>query len=77
MLFSILIVLQIVILFIIGILLWQIWHFLNNDSIPDDKPLGKERTKSLTNRLNALMVCFTVEAILAIVQAVLRFILSL
>ena len=65
---------QIIVLIIAGILLWQIWHFLNRKDIPQEEPLGKQRAKYLTRRLTALSVCAVIEAALAITQAVLRFI---
>ena len=68
---------QIIVLIIAGILLWQIWHFLNRKDIPQEEPLGKQRAKYLTRRLTALSVCAVIEAALAITQAVLRFIEAL
>ena len=69
-----LIVIQIIALIIIGVLLCQIWKFLNRKDIPDDEVLGEERAKYLTDRLNILRVCFIVEAAASILQLILRII---
>ena len=63
---------QITVLLVIGVLLWQIWHFLKRKDIPDEEPLGEERTRYLTVRLTWLCVCFALEAALLIASAVLR-----
>ena len=69
----ILIAAQIIVLIIIGVLLWQIWRFLHNKDIPDDEPLGKERTKYITRRLTWIAICAGLEAALQIASAILRF----
>ena len=68
----ILIAAQITVLLVIGVLLWQIWHFLKRSDLPDDEPLGEERAKYLTRRLTWLIVCFGLEAGLLIVSTILR-----
>mgnify|MGYP007053785316 CR=1 FL=1 len=65
---------QIIILVISGVLLWQIWHFLNRKDIPENEPLGEVRAKYLTQRLTALSICAVMEAVFCIAQAVLRFV---
>ena len=69
----ILIAAQTIVLIIIGVLLWQIWRFLHNKDIPDDEPLGKERTKYITRRLTWIGICAGSEAALQIASAILRF----
>ena len=64
---------QIIVLIIVAILLWQIWHYLHRKDIPEDEPLGEERANYLTRRLTALSVCAGIEVALTIAQAVLRF----
>ena len=65
---------QIIVLIIAAILLWQIGHYLHRKDIPEDEPLGEVRAKYLTRRLTVLSVCAVEEAVLAITQAVLRFV---
>lgn len=74
MLNYILIAAQILVLLVIGVLLWQIWRFLHSKDIPDDEPLGEERTKYLTRRLTVICICAAVEAALQIASAILRFV---
>ena len=64
---------QIIILMIAGILLWQIWRFLKDKSIPEDEPLGETRVKYLTRRLTLIGICATAVAVLQIASAILRF----
>ncbi len=64
---------QIAVLIVIGVLLWQIWHFLHRKDIPEDEPLGENRAKYLSHRLTAIGIGSAVEAVLCIAQAVLRF----
>jgi len=71
---DILLMVQIVVLIILGVLLWQIWRFLHNKDIPDDEPLGKERAKYITRRLTWIGICAGLEALLQIASAILRFI---
>ena len=71
---DILIAVQIVVLIILGVLLWQIWHFLHSKDIPDDEPLGEERAKYITCRLTWIGICTAVEAVLQIVATILRFV---
>ena len=71
---DILLMVQIVVLIILGVLLWQIWRFLHNKDIPDDEPLGKERAKYITRRLTWIGICTAVEAVLQIVATILRFV---
>ena len=63
---------QITVLLVIGVLLWQIWHFLKRNDIPDEEPLGEERARYLTVRLTWLCVCFGLESVLLIVSTILR-----
>ena len=70
---DILIAVQIVVLIILGVLLWQIWRFLHSKDIPDDEPLGKERAKYLTRRATWICICVGLEAALQIASAILRF----
>ena len=65
---------QMIVLITAGILLWQVWHYLHRKDIPEDEPLGEVRAKYLTRRLTVLSVCAVVEAVLAITQAILRFV---
>ena len=74
MLHYLLLAAQLIVMVIAGVLLWQIWHFLNRKDIPQDEPLGEVHANYLTRRLTALSVCAVIEAALAITQAVLRFI---
>ena len=69
---DILLMVQIVVLIILGVLLWQIWRFLHNKDIPDDEPLGKERAKYITRRLTWIAICAGLEAALQITSAILR-----
>ena len=52
------------------VLLWQLWRKFKQ--IPEDEVIGEERAKYMTKRLNILAVCFAAEAVLSIVQLVLR-----
>ena len=70
---DILIAVQIVVLIILGVLLWQIWRFLHSKDIPDDEPLGKERAKYLTRRATWICICVGLEAALQIASSILRF----
>ena len=67
---------QIAVLLVIGLLLWQIWHFLKRGDISDEEPLGEERAKYFSRKLTWLIVCFGLEAGLQIISTILR-ILSL
>lgn len=69
-----LIAVQIIVLLVLGVLLWQVWHFMRGKEIPDDEPLGEERAKYLKRRLTAIGICAAVEALLQLASSVLRFI---
>lgn len=77
MLLHILAVLEIIILFLMCFLMWQIWHYLHNKLIPDDEPLGEERTGYLLRRLKVLGVCSVLEAIMLITTSILNFLYSI
>ena len=74
MLNTLLIAAQIVVLLVVGVLLWQIWHLLHRKDIPENEPLGENRVKYLSHRLTAVSICAVIEAALSIAQAILRFI---
>ncbi|MBR2937777.1 MAG: hypothetical protein IKB80_04710 [Oscillospiraceae bacterium] len=74
MLKTILVIVQIAALLAIAVLLWQILRKFK--AIPEDEIIGEERAKYLTVRLNILMVCVAAEAVLSIVQTMLRLFLK-
>ena len=65
-----LIAVQISVLLVIGVLLWQVWRKFK--SIPEDEIIGKERAKYMTRRLTWIGICSSVIAVLQIVSAILR-----
>jgi len=67
-----LIILQVLLMVIIGITLWQIWSFLKRKDIPENEPLGEERAKYLTDRLNVLQVGFIMEAVVFVIHILLQ-----
>ena len=74
MLSTLLIAAQIVVLLVVGVLLWQIWHLLHRKDIPENEPLDENQVKYLSHRLTAIGIGAVIEAALCIAQAVLRFI---
>ena len=68
----ILIVIQIVLLAVSIVMLWQIWQFLKRKDIPEDDHLDEKRTKYLTDRLNVLQVCIIAEVVLYVVHFVME-----
>lgn len=73
---NILLAVQIILLAIISVILWQIWKLLNKKDDPDDQPLCKQYRKTLHTKLLFLEILIIAEAIVSIVQAILRFVLT-
>ena len=71
---TILIIAQIVVMIVLGVLLWQIWHLFHRKDIHENEPLGEERTNYITRRLTWIGICAGLEAALQIASAILRFI---
>ena len=69
----ILIVIPIVLIAASGIILWQIWGFLHSDKIPEDEPLGEERAKYLTDRLEWFQYLLVAEVVIFLIKTVLDF----
>lgn len=65
-------IIMIVLLIATGILLWQIWQYLHSELIPDDQPLGEDRAKYLTHRLDLIKYLLIAEAVVLIIKTVLR-----
>ena len=53
------------------VILWQIWNFLHSDSVPENEPLGEERTKYITDRLDRLKYLMIAEVAVFAVKTVL------
>ena len=70
----ILVAAQIIVVAIAGILLWKIWHLLNKNTVLEDDPLTDEQIKHLDRHLSIIRICSIIAAVLAIAQAVLRFV---
>lgn len=65
---------QIIILIIASVILWQVWKLLVHKDIPDDKPLSDKQVQVLHKKLKLLVVLVAAEAVVSIIQAVLRFV---
>lgn len=65
-------VIQVALLIATGIILWQIWQYLHSELIPDDQPLGEDRAKYLTHRLDLIKYLLLAEAVVLIIKTVLR-----
>lgn len=65
-------IIMLVLLIAIGIILWQIWQYLHSELIPDDQPLGEERAKYITDRLDWIKYLVIAEAVIAITIIILR-----
>ena len=65
---------QIVILVIVGVNLWRIWKLLVHKDISEDTPLDEKQVQTLHQKLKLLVVFVAAEAVISIIQAVLRFI---
>jgi hypothetical protein len=61
---------QILLLMIIGFLLFRFWRKLK--SLPENEVIGEERSNDLIRQLTLLTPCLILEAILTIVQILLR-----
>ena len=65
-------VIQVALLIATGIILWQIWQYLHSELIPDDQPLGEDRAKYLTHRLDLIKYLLLAEAVITIAGIFLR-----
>ena len=65
---------QIIILVIVGVLLWQIWKLLVHKDIPENTPLDEKQVQTLHKKLKLLVSFVAAEAVISIIQAILRFI---
>jgi len=67
-----LIVLEVLILIVVATLLLQCRNFMK--ALPKNEELGEKQEKYITDRLNWLRICLIVEAVLALLSLVLRFV---
>ena len=65
-------IIMIVLLIATGILLWQIWQYLHSELIPDDQPLGEDRAKYLTHRLDLIKYLLIAEAVITVARIFLK-----
>lgn len=68
------VVIEIALLIVLGVLLWQIGKFLRDKSIPDDEPLGEERVEYLTKRIDLLKITFIAMFIVQLLHIIWRII---
>ena len=66
-----LILIQVVLLASSGFTLWQIWNYLHSEALPDDEPLGEERAKYITDRLDRIKYLLIAEVAVFVIKTVL------
>lgn len=69
----VLLAIQISLLPVMGVVLWQIRKKLPTGDLPEDAVPDRKRTDFLTKRLDLLSICFVAEAVLSVLQLILRF----
>ena len=65
-------VIQVVLIIATGVILWQLWKYTHSDLQPDDQPLGEERAKYMTDRLDWIKYLLIAEVAVLVVKAVLN-----
>lgn len=65
-------VIQVALLIATGIILWQIWQYLHSELIQDDQPLGEDRAKYLTHRLDLIKYLLLAEAVITVARIFLK-----
>ena len=65
------ILIQAVLIIAACVILWQIWKYLHSDLVPDNEPLGEERAKYITDRLDWIKYLMIAEVLVFVIKTVL------
>ena len=68
---AVLILIQAALLIAACVILWQIWNLLHSDPASENEPLGEERAKYITDRLDWIKYLMIAEVLVFVIKTFL------